>query len=326
MSKFSVVIPLYNKETFIKRAIDSVLSQSFKEFELIVIDDGSTDSGADIARSIEDPRLRVAEQENMGVSATRNRGIMEAENDLLCFLDADDTWHCDFLAEITELISAYSDAGVFSTNYDIYTSDERRVNSGIRCSIKKGQRGVLENYFKSFAYGATPLNSINSCFRRKVFNSLGTFPLGIEQHEDMCMWITIALSDFKIVFSNNVYAYNRRDSQQKHQRAMRGRNERNLPYEKLLKDAALRSSDKDTKYILATLTKLYYMRAVNAMYCKDIGIARYWASKMQLITTYFAIKKFVVLGISLLPLKLIEGCFWASRTLKIKLGPISKLF
>ncbi len=92
MPLISVVIPLYNKEPYIKRAIDSILAQKIQDYEIIVIDDGSTDKSAEVVKSFPDPRIRLIQQENAGVSAARNRGIEEAKAELIAFLDADDEW------------------------------------------------------------------------------------------------------------------------------------------------------------------------------------------------------------------------------------------
>ncbi len=94
----SVIIPLYNKGKFIARALDSVFAQTYQDFELIVVDDGSTDEGPDIVRKYDDPRLRLIQQANSGPGAARNKGIKESTAPYVAFLDADDEWLPGFLA------------------------------------------------------------------------------------------------------------------------------------------------------------------------------------------------------------------------------------
>lgn len=106
----SVVIPLYNKAHTITRSLTSVMRQEFTDFEVIVIDDGSTDNGRDIILSnFQDSRIKVIPQQNAGVSAARNRGVTESHGDYIAFLDADDEWHPQYLSYIVRAISRYPD-------------------------------------------------------------------------------------------------------------------------------------------------------------------------------------------------------------------------
>ena len=94
----SIIVPCYNHGHYLRQAVDSVLAQTFSDWELIVIDDGSTDDSRAVAASFEDPRVRYVYQENRGLAAARNAGIDHACGSWLAFLDADDTWYPDFLA------------------------------------------------------------------------------------------------------------------------------------------------------------------------------------------------------------------------------------
>jgi cellulose synthase/poly-beta-1,6-N-acetylglucosamine synthase-like glycosyltransferase len=113
----SVVLPLYNKAPTIVAAIESVLVQSHRALEAIVIDDGSTDDSAERVLRIADPRVRMIRQANQGVSCARNAGIAAARGELVCFLDADDVWHPHFLSCVTAMARAHPRRAFFSTSY-----------------------------------------------------------------------------------------------------------------------------------------------------------------------------------------------------------------
>ena len=115
--KFSVVIPLYNKARYIESAIASVLAQSVQDFEIIVIDDGSTDGGADIVAANADPRVRLFRQPNAGVSVTRNRAISMAKGQWVAFLDADDWHHPDYLYSLVAAQELHPTVDAVATQY-----------------------------------------------------------------------------------------------------------------------------------------------------------------------------------------------------------------
>lgn len=203
MIMFSVVIPLYNKERHIERAIRSVLAQTYCEFELIIVDDGSTDSGVSIASRVDDPRLRIIEQNNHGVSAARNRGIDAALNSYIAFLDADDEWKPDFLECISRLITEFPSAGAYATSYEIskngFTS--RPVLSS---KIDEGWEGLLDDYFK-FSLQDPLISASSVVVPARVFKRLGGFALGVSNGEDLDMWCKIAM-EYKVAYCNIVGA------------------------------------------------------------------------------------------------------------------------
>src|SRR5712691_2909381 len=113
----SVVIPLYNKAAYIERTLDSIRRQTWTDFEVVVVNDGSTDGSGAMAANFGDPRFRVVTQRNAGEGAARNRGIAESQADLIAFLDADDCWETSFLEAIAGLSARYPDAGILATGY-----------------------------------------------------------------------------------------------------------------------------------------------------------------------------------------------------------------
>jgi len=119
MPKISVVIPVYNKAKYIQATVNSVLQQTFKDFELIIIDDGSTDNSAEIINSFDDNRIKFITQKNNGVANARNKGVQIAQTELICFLDADDLWYDNHLEEIWHLSTSFPAAAFYATAYQI---------------------------------------------------------------------------------------------------------------------------------------------------------------------------------------------------------------
>jgi hypothetical protein len=194
----SVVIPLYNKSRHISRAIESVLNQSYRDFELVVIDDGSTDGGGRIVRNVNDGRIRLIEQANQGVSAARNRGIMEARYPLAAFLDADDEWRSCFLATVISLRKRFPDAGIYATAYRFCQNRHSWRPSFANC-VSGPEGGLLEDYFKA-GYGAAPVWSSAAMIPKAVLQEVGLFPAGISRGEDLHTWVRIALR-YRIAWS-----------------------------------------------------------------------------------------------------------------------------
>jgi glycosyltransferase involved in cell wall biosynthesis len=113
----TVVMPLYNKEQYLADTVASVLDQSHQNFELIVVNDGSTDGSADVIRQIQDSRIRLIDQANQGVSKARNNGVLNARGELIAFIDADDLWYCDHLRHLLSAYSKYKHAGLFCNRF-----------------------------------------------------------------------------------------------------------------------------------------------------------------------------------------------------------------
>ncbi len=196
----SVVMPLFNKEKDVARAIRSVLGQTVSNFELIVVNDGSTDEGPKIVQSFPDPRIRLVDQQNAGVSAARNRGIEEAKSGLIAFLDADDEWLPDFLETINRLQSRLSSCSLFATNYLYRNIDGSFVPTVIRGLPAAQWEGILENYFKVASKSDPPVWSSAVAVTKDAITSIGGFPGGVTAGEDLLTWARLA-SRYKIAYS-----------------------------------------------------------------------------------------------------------------------------
>lgn len=201
----SIVIPLYNKEKEIARTLRSALNQTFHDFEIVVINDGSTDNSVTELEKINDPRIRLFHQTNAGVSATRNRGIYEARWNLIAFLDADDEWKPEYLQTQYELFLKYPECSVFACNYEFRNSCGEITPTTIRRLPFSEQDGILTNYFEVASYSHPPICSISIMVKKEAIQSISAFPLGIKSGEDLLTWARLACQ-YKIAYTRRILA------------------------------------------------------------------------------------------------------------------------
>lgn len=191
--RISVVIPAYNAEKFINRAIDSVLAQTLPVDEIIVINDGSTDNTAEIVKAY-GQAVRYIQQENAGVSAARNRGIEEASGNWITFLDADDEWLPEKLAMQCEVLQRNPDLKWVLCNFvwEFVQKKQTRVSldAGEVEKILNGKE-YFDCYFDAFILGATSCSD-SMMIKRDVFEICGRFKQGMQFAEDSDMWFRIA--------------------------------------------------------------------------------------------------------------------------------------
>lgn len=201
---FSVVVPLYNKEQYVSKALMSVLSQTFRDFELIVVNDGSTDNSLSVARHVlEGSEARIIDQQNVGVSTARNNGVAASIGEYICFLDADDWWEPDFLERMKSLVLEYPEAGIYGCGYYLVKNGKRRVAPiGVPSGFEKGIINYCQVYSTTLCM---PLSSISVAIPRPVFNSFDGFKAFLKFGEDFDLWIRIALKH-PVVFLNKPLA------------------------------------------------------------------------------------------------------------------------
>jgi glycosyltransferase involved in cell wall biosynthesis len=198
----SIVMPLFNKEKEVERAIQSVLNQTVSDFELIVVNDGSTDGSPKVVQGIKDHRIRLINQTNGGVSAARNRGIEEAQSELIAFLDADDEWMPDFLETVYRLRDKFPSCDVFATNYLYRNVDGTLMHPIIRGLPASNWEGIFENYFAVASKSDPPIWSSAVAITKKAITSVGGFPVGVTAGEDLLTWAKLALK-YQIVYSTH---------------------------------------------------------------------------------------------------------------------------
>lgn len=216
--KISVVIPLYNKEKHIAHTIETVLNQSYSDFELIVIDDGSTDKSAEIVSNIIDDRICLIRGENKGVSIARNIGVDLAKSNYVAFLDADDEWMPNFLEEIYSLICNYPDARLFATALTVHERNGEKYILQFPCLPTDGSQCLIKNYFLSSLH-YSPLSSSSVCVEKRTFEDLKGFKCDTKNGEDLDLWCRFALK-YQIAYSSKPSAVYRRDSENMASRSM----------------------------------------------------------------------------------------------------------
>lgn len=188
----SVVIPLYNKEQSIAPTLQTVLKQAYQDFEIVIVNDGSTDHSVEEVAKVLDPRIHLIHQSNAGVSAARNRGIKEARGEYIAFLDADDEWKPDYLKTQYELAQKYPECNVFACNYNFKDAQEKVKPTIIRKLPFKGEDGILSNYFEVASCSHPPLWTSAVMVKKNAIQSIGGFPIGIKSGEDLLTWARLA--------------------------------------------------------------------------------------------------------------------------------------
>lgn len=201
---YSVVIPLFNKENDIANTLASVIKQSHPYFEILVIDDGSTDKSSSIVEKFNDRRIRLIHKENGGVSSARNLGIKHARNPRIMFLDGDDEWTPSHIEDIDRLVERFPLAGAYTTNYWFKFGDNQLKKANLAFSLANKLKDSFQfgDFFKVASRGDLPIHSSTVCIPKAILAGVGGFPEGEPMGEDQDLWARIALN-YPIAFSNS---------------------------------------------------------------------------------------------------------------------------
>lgn len=189
----SVVIPLYNKEKSIASTLRTVLNQTFSDYEIVIVNDGSTDGSVEEIEKVQDDRIRLVHQPNAGVSAARNRGIEEAKGDLIAFLDADDEWKPEYLATQYHLFQKYPECSVFACNYEFRDVSGKVTPTLIHKLPFVGGDGILSNYFEVASCSHPPLWTSAVMVKKQTMQAIGGFPVGVTSGEDLLTWARLSM-------------------------------------------------------------------------------------------------------------------------------------
>ncbi len=202
MSFFTVIIPLYNKEKYIENAIKSILNQTFTDFEIVIINDCSTDNSVNIASEFLSEKVQIIHhKKNCGLAATRNTGIKNTNSNYITFLDADDVWKPNYLEKIFHLIQNFPEARIFGTNYEeIWNKTIKYPHNGSE-SLPVNFTGYI-NFFKiNLKQGIYNHGSV--CFHKEVFENIGFYNEEINFSEDLDFNIR-ANYHYKLAYDNSV--------------------------------------------------------------------------------------------------------------------------
>ncbi len=204
---FSVIIPYYKKRKYIERCIDAVLAQTYQDFEIILVDDGSQDDVAQLIEEKYSGKVHLIQQENQGVSAARNTGIAAATHDYIAFLDADDYWSSFYLACNAEIINNETDVKIIGSHYTRNKSELEIKNSNL-------DYFKFENYFKNAVRNTFFLTSATIVTRNFFLENFG-FNSNLKRGEDIDVWLrAVASGGNAFYIKNSLVYYSDEDSEQ----------------------------------------------------------------------------------------------------------------
>ena len=208
MPFFSVIIPLYNKQEYILATLNSVLEQKFQDFEVIIIDDGTTDQSVDLVKGLGNAKIQLLQQKNQGVSVARNNGIAAAKGNYMALLDADDIWLPNHLESLYKLIHQFPEAGLFCSRYAIKYSATYTKDIIFSQPIPEGM-SIIKDYFASSLINPIAWTSAVA-FKKVDFLAIGSFDPQLNTAEDMDLFIRFVINH-PVAFSNDttmVYSKN----------------------------------------------------------------------------------------------------------------------
>ena len=208
--KFSVVIPLYNKEQYIENTLNSVLRQTCQDFEIIVVDDGSADGSVEAAGRVVSDKIRLIRQENQGVAVARNTGIYNARGTYVAFLDADDAWNENYLEEIDALTEKYPMSDMFVTAYTVDMGNGK-IHTSTQLSP---EHGCLDSYWLTLAKGYDFVWTSVTTIRTEALIKAGCFKPGEKIGQDLDMWARVARNNPRVAYSSKLCAVYNRSAEQ----------------------------------------------------------------------------------------------------------------
>jgi glycosyltransferase involved in cell wall biosynthesis len=197
----TVIIPLYNKEKSISDTVYSVLNQTYQDFELVIVNDGSKDNSLKVVQNISDSRIVIVDKPNGGVSSARNAGIMKAKNEYLAFLDGDDIWHPEHLKVlVTSLSKLDDDYLVGGVGTAFYKSNSKQFDES---KFWEGEPVIIKDYFDFMSSPVPRFNSSTLLVKKTIVLETGLFDENIKYGEDVQFWYKL-FSDYNLIYNSTI--------------------------------------------------------------------------------------------------------------------------
>lgn len=285
--KFSIIIPLYNKANYIEHTLLSVIQQSYSNFEIIVVNDGSTDNSLEIVRKIHDSRLRIFSKKNEGVSAARNYGVSKAVNPYIAFIDADDWWDSLYLEKICRLIQQYPEARVFSSSfaevYDgkIFPSKTYKYIPSDFCILN-----YIEIFSKCYI---SPIWTSATVISKEVLHK-NLFDSRISTGEDLLLWIQLALK-YEIAYIKEPLSYYNRDVEGSITRRLIPLKNNFILYIKDYFPSTKNDLNRLIDTLILRMLKPYYINNISPREVKNILETIDWSSQGMLLVLFYKLPK-----------------------------------
>lgn len=274
--EISIIVPLYNKKNSILKTIQSVLQQDFQNYELIVIDDGSTDGSADLLNHIHDNRLKIYKKRNTGVSDTRNMGIKQAQGKYIAFLDADDIWDTMYLKRLHQMIQEEPDCGMYAQNFKVIPIEN------LEDSLKENnEEKNIEKYtnWEKYFFNKTFRTSAIAVEKEK-FVQCGGFDRSLSIGEDLEAWLRISLR-YPVCYLNEFHVRIVFYSKEYHSRIVPAKIQEHYSY-KLIKERAKYLQEKNNIYVQRLINKAIFYAYINFSWDKNRSAAQFLQKEIKI--------------------------------------------
>ena len=207
MATVSIVIPLYNKGFIISETLDSVLAQTFADFEVVIVNDGSSDNSFEIVSRFSDERIKLCQQQNKGAAAARNLGIEKATSNLIAFLDADDFWYPNHLEELVKLYNDFPNCGMYCNRFQTKIAKNKTLNNSYSYSISDDFRGIVPDFFEASLINRVATSS-SILVSKQVLLENDCFNTNVSSGQDVELWTKIGITNLVAINNKSTVIYN----------------------------------------------------------------------------------------------------------------------